>query len=94
MSSPINQTPDTRLIDSSGSGLRDIRGSIHELIQYRYLLQNLVKRDLKVRYRNSVLGVLWSLLNPLLMMLVFSLIFAKLIPEYSRPPYVSWETCL
>lgn len=50
-------------------------------IRYRYLLSNLVKRDLKVRYRNSFLGILWSLLSPLLMMLVFSLIFAKLIPR-------------
>lgn len=50
-------------------------------IRYRYLLSNLVRRDLKVRYRNSFLGILWSLLSPLLMMLVFSLIFAKLIPR-------------
>jgi ABC-type polysaccharide/polyol phosphate export permease len=49
--------------------------------RYKYLLSNLVRRDLKVRYRNSVLGILWSLLNPLLMMLVFSLVFAKLIPR-------------
>lgn len=46
-----------------------------ELVQYRFLLQNLVVRDLKVRYKNSLLGVLWSLLNPLLMMVVFSLVF-------------------
>ena len=46
-----------------------------ELFTYRYLLQNLVIRDLKVRYKNSVLGVLWSLLNPMLMMIVFSIIF-------------------
>ena len=46
-----------------------------ELIHYRYLLQNLVVRDLKVRYKSSVLGVLWSLLNPLLMMCVFWLVF-------------------
>lgn len=49
--------------------------------RYHFLLSNLVRRDLKVRYRNSLLGVLWSLLNPLLMMLVFSLIFAKLMPR-------------
>jgi ABC-type polysaccharide/polyol phosphate export permease len=48
---------------------------LQELYKYRFLLQNLVRRDLKVRYRNSVLGVLWSLLNPLLLMSVFTLIF-------------------
>ena len=46
-----------------------------ELWAYRELTQNLVRRDLKVRYKNSVLGILWSLLNPLLMMLVFTAVF-------------------
>ena len=46
--------------------------------QYRELLANLVVRDIKVRYRNSVLGFAWSLLNPLLMMLVFTLVFRVL----------------
>lgn len=48
---------------------------VQELVDYRYLLQNLVVRDLKIRYKNSILGVMWSLLNPLLMMIVFSLVF-------------------
>ena len=55
--------------------------NLRETLRYRSLLHNLVKRDIKVRYRNSILGVLWSLLNPLLMMLVFSLIFGKLMPR-------------
>lgn len=46
-----------------------------ELIVYRGLIRNMVARDLKVRYKNSILGVLWSLLNPLLMMLVFTVVF-------------------
>jgi lipopolysaccharide transport system permease protein len=57
------------------------REDITSNFRYQYLLSNLVRRDLKVRYRNSFFGVLWSLLNPLLMMLVFSLVFAKLIPR-------------
>ena len=48
-----------------------------ELWKYRYLLYNLVVRDLKVRYKNSILGVLWSLLNPLLIMVVFTLVFQR-----------------
>jgi len=70
----------TITIDSNVSW-RDWRKNIGESIKYRSLLHNLVKRDLKVRYRNSLLGVMWSLLNPLLMMLVFSLIFGKLMPR-------------
>jgi lipopolysaccharide transport system permease protein len=57
------------------------RDDYRSAMRYRYLLSNLVRRDLKVRYRNSFLGILWSLLSPLLMMLVFSLIFGKLMPR-------------
>lgn len=49
-----------------------------EIKNYRYLLQNLVVRDIKARYKNSVLGILWSLLNPLGLMLVFTIVFAVL----------------
>ncbi len=47
-----------------------------EFWRYRELFYNLVARDLKVRYKNSFLGVIWSWLNPLLMMLVFTFVFA------------------
>jgi ABC-type polysaccharide/polyol phosphate export permease len=46
--------------------------------RYRYLLANLVKRDFTRRYRKSVLGVLWSVLNPLLTMLVMTVVFSRL----------------
>ncbi len=52
-----------------------------ELYHYRELIRNLVARDLKVRYKNSMLGVLWSLLNPLLMTLVFTVVFGLMIPN-------------
>jgi lipopolysaccharide transport system permease protein len=51
---------------------------LRELVSYRYLVQNLVARNLKVRYKNSLLGVAWSMLNPLLMMLVFTVVFTVL----------------
>lgn len=68
-------------------GWRNLLPDLQELRSYRFLLRNLVVRDLKVRYKNSILGVLWSLLNPLLMMVVFSLVFGVLsnndIRQYS-----------
>ena len=53
-------------------------GTVSTFLRYRYLLQNLVTRDLKVKYRRSVLGILWSLLNPILMMLVMSAVFSTI----------------
>jgi ABC-type polysaccharide/polyol phosphate export permease len=50
-----------------------------ELISYRSLVRNLVMKDLKVRYKSSFLGFLWSLLNPLLMMLVYTTVFKTLL---------------
>ena len=46
---------------------------------YRYLLWNLVSRDFKLKYRRSVLGVVWSVLNPLLMCLVYWAVFSSLM---------------
>ena len=80
MTSNLDQVSTDR--GQANQGLIDHwRYEIASAWRYKYLLSNLVRRDLKVRYRNSVLGILWSLLNPLLMMLVFSLVFAKLIPR-------------
>ena len=53
----------------------------NELIKFKKfvpLLSELVMRDIKVKYRRSVLGVFWTLLNPLLMMAVLSFVFAHL----------------
>lgn len=46
--------------------------------KYIPLLKNLIDRDLKVKYRRSVLGFLWSILNPLLMALVITIVFSKI----------------
>ncbi len=56
-------------------------GKIREIVAYRYLLKNLVIRDLKARYKNSILGIFWSLLHPVLMMAVYTVLFTILIPN-------------
>lgn len=58
-----------------------------ELWQYRELIRNLVVRDLKVRYKNSLLGVAWSWLNPLLMMIVFTVVFNVLTGQVDGLPH-------
>ncbi len=60
--------------------IRSIINHFVELWGFRELIWNLVVRDLKVRYRNSVLGIFWSLVNPLLMMVVFTLVFTVMTP--------------
>jgi lipopolysaccharide transport system permease protein len=49
------------------------------LILYRELIRNLVLKDLKLKYRDSVLGFLWSLANPLLLILVYSFVFGHML---------------
>ena len=54
-----------------------------ELREYGYLLQNLIIRNIKARYKSSTLGILWSLLNPLGLMLVFTVVFSVLSGDNS-----------
>lgn len=61
--------------------------NFRELYQYRGLLFSLVQRELKARYRGSVLGFFWTFLNPTLQMLVYGLIFSvymrQNLPNYT-----------
>src|SRR5512134_4033996 len=53
-------------------------GHFRELVRYRDLLRLLVSRSIKTRYKRSVLGVAWTLLNPLVNMVVMSIAFSAL----------------
>lgn len=55
-----------------------IKNSLNGMKKYLPLLRELVARDVKVRYRRSVLGMLWTVLNPLLMMGVMTVVFSQL----------------
>lgn len=52
---------------------------IQNFKKFQPLLYELVARDVKIKYRKSVLGVLWTLLNPLLMMVILSIVFSNLM---------------
>jgi len=66
---------------------------LRELWQYRELIRNMVVRDLKVRYRSSILGVAWSWLNPLLMMIVYTIFFTIAMRDNSIPYYPVFLLC-
>jgi len=55
--------------------LKNIYGNFKN---YSYLMQQMIARDFKVKYKRSVLGILWSLLYPLLMMSVMALVFSQM----------------
>ena len=60
--------------------------------QYKPLMHELVVRDLKVKYRRSFLGYVWSLLNPLLMMTVMSIVFSYMF-RFDIPNYPLYLIC-
>ena len=60
---------------------------VSNLKQYIPLLSELVTRDIKTKYIRSVLGVLWTLLNPLLMMIVLSIVFSQLFGRFAIENY-------
>ena len=55
--------------------------AIRSLLRHRPLVESLVSRELKARYRGSVLGFLWSFVNPLLLLLTYTLVFTVILPN-------------
>src|ERR1700749_1289824 len=60
---------------------------------YIYLFQNLILKDFRIRYRNMSLGVLWSLINPLVMMAVFTFVFSKVFGGARQAAYPLFVLC-
>jgi len=71
--------------DSANARLQSVV-ELQEAWRYRYLIRNLVSRDLKVRYKRSALGFLWVMINPLLTAIVLSVVFSYLFSR-SQPNF-------
>ena len=70
--------------------------NLRQLIRHRRLIQTLVARELKARYRGSVLGFFWSFINPLLLLLVYTFVFSVVLPGFrgvDLEPYALFLFC-
>ncbi len=68
------------------------------MVNYSELIKNLTIKEFKLRYRNSILGFLWSFLNPLAMMIILTLVFSVLLkfgednfPIFILPAILAWR---
>ncbi|HEX4566883.1 MAG TPA: hypothetical protein VH138_09640, partial [Vicinamibacterales bacterium] len=66
------------MIDRS-EPLDSLATTLGSVVRYRTLLRKLVLKDLKLKYRGSVLGFLWSLINPLIMIAVYYVAFVDIL---------------
>lgn len=91
---PAEVAPDVRFVRPKA----DVRTRVRDLLRYRELLLELVRKELKVKYKNSVLGFLWSLLNPALYLAIFWIVFTKFLgnqmpdfPVYFLAGLLGWN---
>ncbi|MBI2902979.1 MAG: ABC transporter permease, partial [Candidatus Methylomirabilis oxyfera] len=72
-------------------------GPLLTLFRYRELLRQLVIRDIKLRYKRSVLGFAWTILNPLFAMAIFTMVFSRVFgggrnyPVYVVTALLGWS---
>jgi ABC-2 type transport system permease protein len=75
---PAGRPAGAAMIDRAAE--RDsLRRTVAAVVRYRVLLKHLVAKDLKLKYRGSALGFIWSLLNPLLMIAVYTIAFTYIL---------------
>jgi len=69
--------------------------NLANLFRYRGLIQSLVARELKARYRGSALGFVWSFVNPLLLLLIYTYVFTAVMPNETEgvQPYALFMFC-
>ena len=70
--------------------------NLRRLVQHRELIRTLVAREVKARYRGSILGFFWSFANPLLLLLVYTFVFSVILPGFrggELEPYALFLFC-
>ncbi len=85
---PSPQISENAARSDAPSALRaDLREMFHELAAYRELMFSLVRRDLLLRYKQTIMGFGWSVLMPVTYMVIFSLIFTRVVNLKTEVPY-------
>jgi ABC-type polysaccharide/polyol phosphate export permease len=84
----MDTTGTTNVYDSSKRGPLAL-DELREVFRYRNLITQLVRRDILTRYKRSVLGVAWTMLNPLGMMLVLTIAFSQIF-RFNTPHYAAY----
>ncbi len=78
----VEKQKETTTIGVTVKGSRStVSQNLKEVWKYRELLIGMVRKELKVKYKNSVLGFLWTMLNPALYTVIFWLVFTKFLPN-------------
>lgn len=77
-----------------GGEMRSLREEMREIWHYRDLLALLIRRDVSVRYRQSAVGIGWAIMQPLMMMLIFTVVFGNFARLPSEGyPYAVFTMC-
>ncbi len=70
-----------------------MKSFVKSFFQYQFLLQELVKKGIKLKYRNSYLGIIWSLLEPLLTMVILTIVFGTLLQKSDDKTFPIYILC-
>lgn len=83
---------------------QEIMNNIKELYQYREMIASLIRRDLRGKYRKSALGFLWTIINPILQLIIYTIVFSIFFPTKIEKyyvflfvglvPWIFFQTCL